>query len=93
MLPLFSCLSCFDIPLLPFTFQSGFTVIYNVYMHVREQRKRRLASLMFTSPSVIFLGDQIGHLILGGGCLFGVGSLCYYGMGLSVDAGAIDRAG
>ena len=38
-------------------------------------------------------GDQLGRLILGGGCLFGIGSLCYYGLGLSGEAGAIDRAG
>ena len=38
-------------------------------------------------------GDQIGRVILGGGCLFGIGSLCYYGLGLSGEAGAIDRAG
>ena len=39
------------------------------------------------------VGDQIGRAILGGGCLFGIGSLCYYGLGLSNEAGAIDRAG
>ena len=35
----------------------------------------------------------MGRVILGGGCLFGIGSLCFYGMGLSSEAGAIDRAG
>ena len=39
-----------------------------------------------------FLGDQIGRAILGGGCAFGIGSLCYYGLGLSSEVGAIDRA-
>ena len=39
------------------------------------------------------VGDQLGRAILGGGCLFGIGSLCYYGLGLSGEAGAIDRAG
>lgn len=43
--------------------------------------------------SFFYLGDQVGRIILGGGCLFGVGSLCYYGLGLSAEAGAIDRAG
>lgn len=36
-------------------------------------------------------GDQMGRALLGGGCLFGIGSLCYYGLGLSKEAGAIDR--
>lgn len=39
------------------------------------------------------VGDQLGRVVLGGGCLFGIGSLCYYGLGLSGEAGAIDRAG
>lgn len=39
------------------------------------------------------LGDQWGRAILGGGCLFGIGSLCFYGLGLSGEEGAIDRAG
>ncbi|CAI8014718.1 Growth hormone-inducible transmembrane protein [Geodia barretti] len=39
-----------------------------------------------------FGGDNIGRAILGGGALFGVGSLCFYGLGLSNEAGAIDRA-
>ena len=37
-------------------------------------------------------GDGVGRAILGGGALFGVGSLCFYGLGLSNEAGAIDRA-
>ena len=35
----------------------------------------------------------MGRVILGGGALFGVGSLCFYGLGLSGETGAIDRAG
>jgi FtsH-binding integral membrane protein len=38
-------------------------------------------------------GDGVGRAILGGGALFGVGSLCFYGLGLSGETGAIDRAG
>ena len=38
-------------------------------------------------------GDGMGRVILGGGALFGVGSLCFYGLGLSGETGAIDRAG
>ena len=37
-------------------------------------------------------GDQIGRAVLAGASLFGVGSLCYYGLGLSNETGAIDRA-
>ena len=38
-------------------------------------------------------GDGLGRAILAGGALFGVGSLCFYGLGLSGESGAIDRAG
>ena len=38
-------------------------------------------------------GDGLGRAILGGSALFGVGSLCFYGLGLSGETGAIDRAG
>lgn len=37
-------------------------------------------------------GDQIGRAIVGGGCIFGIGSLCFYGLGLSDEMGAIDKA-
>lgn len=48
---------------------------------------------MFTFVfAIITVGDQIGRAMLGGGCAFGIGSLCYYGLGLSREAGAIDRA-
>ena len=40
-----------------------------------------------------YVGDGVGRAILGGGALFGVGSLCFYGLGLSGETGAIDRAG
>lgn len=37
-------------------------------------------------------GEKIGRAILAGGSLFGIGSLCYYGLGLSGEAGALDKA-
>ena len=49
-------------------------------------------SIQYRVHSLIFAGDNIGRAILGGGALFGVGSLCFYGLGLSNEAGAIDRA-
>ena len=36
--------------------------------------------------------ETTGRAILGGAALFGVGALCYYGLGLSNEVGAIDRA-
>ena len=42
---------------------------------------------------IVLSGDGVGRAILGGGALFGVGSLCFYGLGLSGETGAIDRAG
>ena len=41
---------------------------------------------------VFTAGNNMGRAILGGSALFGVGSLCFYGLGLSNEAGAIDRA-
>ena len=55
MLPLFSCHSCFDIPLLPFiqSFESGFTVIYNdVYMLVRELQREGSPPQCLHLPSI-----------------------------------------
>ncbi|KAL9962065.1 hypothetical protein ACROYT_G031134 [Oculina patagonica] len=36
--------------------------------------------------------ETTGRAVLGGAALFGVGALCYYGLGLSNEVGAIDRA-
>lgn len=37
-------------------------------------------------------GERIGRSFLAGASLFGIGSLCYYGLGLSGEAGAVDKA-
>lgn len=47
---------------------------------------------LFTNGLSIPVGDGLGRAILGGSALFGVGSLCFYGLGLSGETGAIDRA-
>lgn len=36
--------------------------------------------------------ERIGRSFLAGASLFGIGSLCYYGLGLSGEAGAVDKA-
>lgn len=36
--------------------------------------------------------ETTGRAVVGGAALFGVGALCYYGLGLSNEVGAIDRA-
>lgn len=36
--------------------------------------------------------DEWGRLFVGGASLIGIGSLCYYGLGLAKEEGAIDRA-
>ncbi|KAL5484027.1 hypothetical protein EMCRGX_G020454 [Ephydatia muelleri] len=36
--------------------------------------------------------ERIGRAFLAGGSLFGIGSLCYYGLGLSGETGALDKA-
>ena len=40
----------------------------------------------------IHVGDRVGRAFLAGGSLVAIGSLCYYGLGLSNETGAIDRA-
>ena len=51
------------------------------------QMTSRSHTILFFPP-----GDKIGKSFLAGGSLFGIGSLCYYGLGLSNETGAIDRA-
>ena len=38
------------------------------------------------------IGDKLGRAVLGGASLVAIGSLCFYGLGLSGEEGAIDRA-
>ena len=40
----------------------------------------------------VHLAETTGRAVVGGAALFGVGALCYYGLGLSNEVGAIDRA-
>lgn len=51
--------------------------------------------MLFYCINCVFMpiGDGLGRAILGGSALFGVGSLCFYGLGLSGETGAIDRVG
>ena len=48
--------------------------------------------LKFMTRNLACKAEQVGRLILAGGCVFGVGSLCYYGLGMSGEVGAIDKA-
>ena len=41
---------------------------------------------------ILHLAETTGRAVVGGAALFGVGALCYYGLGLSNEVGAIDRA-
>ncbi|XP_060097030.1 growth hormone-inducible transmembrane protein [Heteronotia binoei] len=45
-------------------------------------------------PSVerFFKADQMGRWFVAGGAVVGLGALCYYGLGLSDEVGAIDKA-
>ena len=38
------------------------------------------------------VAETTGRAVLGGAAMFGLGALCYYGLGLSNDLGAIDRS-
>lgn len=39
-----------------------------------------------------FTAENTGKAVLAGGCLAGIGALCFYGLGLSNELGAIDKA-
>lgn len=45
-----------------------------------------------TSKAPGITAETTGRAVVGGAALFGVGALCYYGLGLSNEMGAIDRA-
>lgn len=36
--------------------------------------------------------DSMGRMILAGGAAVGLGALCYYGLGMANDIGAIEKA-
>lgn len=40
----------------------------------------------------IFLAFNIGKGALAGGAVVGLGALCYYGLGLSNEAGALEKS-
>lgn len=42
--------------------------------------------------SLFYLAFIAGKAVLAGGSLVGIGALCFYGLGLSNEVGAIDRA-
>ena len=40
----------------------------------------------------LFVVDGMGRMILAGGAAVGLGALCYYGLGMSNEIGAIEKA-
>lgn len=36
--------------------------------------------------------DQTGRMVLAGGAALGLGALCYYGLGMSNEIGALEKA-
>lgn len=36
--------------------------------------------------------DSLGRMVLAGGAAVGLGALCYYGLGMSNEIGAIEKA-
>lgn len=41
---------------------------------------------------LLYPADRVGKFIVAGGAAVGLGALCYYGMGMSSEIGAIERA-
>lgn len=40
----------------------------------------------------MLLVDSMGRIVLAGGAVVGLGALCYYGLGMSSEIGAIEKA-
>lgn len=47
---------------------------------------------IITENVFMFVAFTIGKGVVAGGAVLGIGSLCYYGLGLSPSMGAIDYA-
>jgi hypothetical protein len=56
----------------------------------------RFTNIFFIHTNVLifamFAAFNIGRIAVAGGSVFGIGALCYYGLGLSNEPGAIERA-
>ena len=58
-------------------------------MLVTIQEKAFMRVWIFFS---LYTADRLGKFIVAGGAAVGLGALCYYGMGMSSEIGAIERA-
>lgn len=45
----------------------------------------------FTKIFVLQTAMEVGQIAVAGGAVLGMGALCYYGLGMSNEPGAIDR--
>ena len=65
-----------------------------LYMYIPVHLYIYIYVVLKSSLSFLYrsLAETTGRAVLGGAALFGVGALCYYGLGLSNEVGAIDRA-
>merc|ERR1712168_320706 len=67
----------------------------DAYTRAARARSRLRATQLQGAEAVKpsgFAAENTGRLIVGGACAAGVGALCFYGLGLSNEAGAIDKA-
>ena len=63
-----------------------------IYIGISFHHKVHLTKLSLHFFYVSYIAETAGRAVLGGAALVGVGTLCYYGLGLSNEVGAIDRA-
>ncbi|TRY59420.1 hypothetical protein DNTS_004321 [Danionella cerebrum] len=54
--------------------------------------REEIQSVTQSTSETAWKADSVGRLFLAGGATLGLGALCYYGLGLSNEIGAIDRA-
>lgn len=61
----------------------------NSHEDIVNYPRKALTGVCFLFPDP---ADRLGKFIIAGGAAVGLGALCYYGMGMSSEIGAIERA-
>ena len=69
-----------------------FFIVLHLIGGLIPPKKNHCCSILLLLDIIFFTAETAGRAALGGAALFGVGALCYYGLGLSNEVGAIDRA-
>lgn len=72
--------------------QQGFSTRSRFGFRKTRSAKEQLKDAAFEPSQTAIKIDSTGRLILAGGAAVGLGALCYYGLGMSNEIGAIEKA-